>query len=76
MGWIWIIVAVIIFAVAMYALGRWPTADEKLGFIPVIGVLSAAWPLLLAIVIVVGPFAGLFYLGEYVREKKEGKTNR
>ena len=70
MGWLWLIITVIIFAVSMYALGRWDTNQEKFSFIPAIIGLSAAWPFILAISIVIGPFLGLYFLGEYVREKK------
>lgn len=74
MGWLWLIISIVIFAISMYALGRWDNNhDDKVGFIPAIAALSAVWPFLLAIVIVIGPFLGLFFLGEYVREKKNEK---
>lgn len=74
MGWLWIIIAIIVLATSLYALGRWDTNEDKFGLFWVIFFASLAWPLILAVVIVFGPFVGLYFLGEYQREKKAKKS--
>lgn len=67
---IWII-GVVVFG--MYAGYRFGLADEytqeQVGVILLAGVLF--WPFTLALVILVAPFAGMVYLGERAKKKKE-----
>jgi uncharacterized membrane protein len=76
MGWLWLIIAFILLAVGLYALGRWETRDDKAEIFWVVFLASMLWPLVLAIVIVFGPFVGLYFLGEYQREKKQEKSGK
>lgn len=78
--WLWLIVAILLFAAGMYVLGTldWDE-DNKLGLFWTIFIGSVLWPLVLGIVVVAGPFAGLFWLGNRKREKlkkKESTTNK
>ena len=78
MGWLWLIIAIIIFAVSMYIIGRYFSDDQDVGgFIFTATLGSVAWPLILAVVVVFGPFFGLFYLGAKRAEKaKENKNTK
>lgn len=70
MGWLWLIIAVIIFAVSMYLIGRYLADENEQGaivFTAIVG--SLLWPLLLAAAIVFGPFFGLYFLGTKRAEK-------
>jgi hypothetical protein len=75
MSWLWFIIAIVLFAVGVYALGRWDTNEEKVPLFWVIGFASLLWPFVLAAVIIFGPFVGLYFLGEYQREKKAEKNS-
>ncbi len=75
MGWLWLIIAIIVLATSLYALGRWDTNEDKLALFWAIFFASIFWPIILAVVVVFGPFAGLFWLGEYQREKKAKKNS-
>jgi len=72
---LWLIVAIVLFAVGMYVLGTldW-NEDQKVGLFWVIFICSLLWPLALGIVVVAGPFAGLFWLGDRKRKQKEKST--
>jgi chromate transport protein ChrA len=72
---LWLIVAILLFAVGMYVLGTldW-NEDQKVGLFWVIFICSLLWPLALGIVVVAGPFAGLFWLGDRKRKQKEKST--
>ena len=78
MGWLWLIIAIITFAVSMYIIGRHFSDDQDVGgFIFAATLGSVAWPLILAVVVVFGPFFGLFYLGAKRAEKaKENKNTK
>jgi chromate transport protein ChrA len=72
MFWLWLIVAILLIAGGMYVLGvlDWDE-DEKLGLFWTIFVGSLGWPLVLTAVIIIGPFFGLFWLGDRNREKRK-----
>ena len=77
MFWSWLMVAILIIAVGAYVLGAlsWDE-DVKVGVSWVILLGALLWPLALAFVIVVGPFAGLFWLGDRRRQKLEDERNK
>jgi hypothetical protein len=76
MGWLWLIIAIVLFAVGVYALGRWDTNDDKAPIFWVIGMASLFWPLVLAATIIFGPFVSLYFLGERHRDKKAEKSGK
>lgn len=77
MGWLWLIIAIITFAVSMYIIGRHFSDDQDVGgFIFAATLGSVAWPLILAVVVVFGPFFGLFYLGAYRAEKAKENSKK
>jgi uncharacterized membrane protein len=76
MGWIWFIVAVLLFGFLVYKLGGWDTNDDKVGLVGVIFFGALLWPFILAVAIVVGPFVGLYLLGERQRKKKQEKSDK
>ena len=77
MVWLWLIVAITIISVGVYVLGvlDWDE-DDKLGLFWAIFLGSLAWPLVLTAAVIIGPFAGLFWLGHRKRKKlkKEKST--
>ena len=70
MFWLWLIVALLIIAIGSYRVGMldWDE-DQKLNLFWCIAIGSLVWPLVLALAIVVGPFAGLFFLGDRRRRQ-------
>jgi hypothetical protein len=76
---LWLIGSVVFFAIAVYTIGRsdkiWD--GERFGFLMFGFVGSLFWPGVLTVIIIVGPFFGLFWLGNRKRreqlEKKEVK---
>jgi chromate transport protein ChrA len=74
---LWLIVAVLFIATGVYVLGTldW-NDDEKLGLFWAIFFGSLLWPLVLSVVIVAGPFAGLFWLGDRKRRAKEAAKDK
>ncbi len=72
---LWLIVAILLIAIGMYVLGTldWDE-DQKVGLFWAIFIGSLLWPLALGIVVVAGPFAGLFWLGDRKRKQKEKST--
>lgn len=78
MFWLWLIIAILCIAIGSYVSGRLDIdVDEKLGIFWFIFIGSLAWPLVLTAVIIIGPFFGLFWLGDRKREKlkKEKSTD-
>lgn len=75
MFWLWLIVAITIISVGVYVLGvlDWDE-DDKLGLFWAIFLGSLAWPLVLTAAVIIGPFAGLFWLGHRKRKQKEKST--
>lgn len=72
MFWLWLIIAIVLFAVSTYCVGRFDLRDDDpAGLLWVCFLGSLAWPLVLMAVLVAGPFAGLFWLGDRAREKKK-----
>ena len=73
--WLWLIVSVLLFAVGVYVLGTldW-NEDDKIGLMGVVFFGALLWPLILAIVILGGPFGGLYWLGQRKRKQKEKST--
>lgn len=75
--WLWLIGAVLFFAIGMFALGYADVHDdEKIilfwgGFFAVL-----FWPLVLAAVTVFGPFVGFFWLGTRYRDKRNAKSDK
>ena len=67
--WLWLIIAIIVLAVSLYALGRWDTNEDKFSLFWAIFFGSLLWPVILAVVVIFGPFVGLYFLGEYQRQK-------
>ena len=70
MFWLWLIVAILLIAGGMYVLGvlDWDE-DQKLGLFWAIFIGSLLWPLVLTATVIVGPFAGIFWLGDRKRKK-------
>jgi chromate transport protein ChrA len=72
MFWLWLIFAILFIAVGSYIIGRLDIdVDEKLGIFWATFIGSLLWPLVLTAVIIVGPFFGLFWLGDRKRQKLE-----
>ena len=72
MFWLWLIVAILLIAVGSYFLGTLDESeDNKVGIFWMIVIGSALWPLVLTAVIIIGPFFGLFWLGDRNREKRK-----
>jgi uncharacterized membrane protein YfbV (UPF0208 family) len=66
---LWLIITILLIAVGSYALGRWDTNEDKVSLFWMIVIGSALWPVVLAAIIILGPFFGLFWLGDRRREK-------
>ena len=78
MFWLWLIVAIVLFAVATYSIGRFDLDEgDPVGLIWLCFIVSLLWPFVLAAVIITGPFFGLFWLGDRKRQKlgKEKSTD-
>lgn len=72
---LWLIVAVVIFAVSTYFIGLSDNvSDEKMLLFAGAFFLSLAWPVVLVLAVVAVPFYGFYLLGEYHRKKKEDST--
>jgi hypothetical protein len=72
MFWLWLIVALLLIAIGSYVVGAldWDE-DQKVGLFWCIALGSLIWPVMLALAIIIGPFAGLFWLGDRKRRKRE-----
>jgi uncharacterized membrane protein len=77
---IYLIVAAIIIAITFYYAGQWERPEKGYSFwdgpddILMCGVgIAIIWPIVLTLVIIIGPFALLYYLG--VRKKAKRKNN-
>lgn len=72
MFWLWLIVALLLIAIGSYRVGvlDWDE-DQKVNLLWCIAVGSFIWPLLLALAIVIGPFIGLYWLGDRRRRQLE-----
>lgn len=70
MFWLWLIVAILLIAIGSYRVGTidWDV-DQKIGVFWTIFFGALLWPLVLVVVIIIGPFYGLFWLGERKRQK-------
>ena len=70
MFWLWLIVAIAIISVGMYVLGvlDWDE-DQKVGLFWAMFFGALLWPLVLTAAVIVGPFAGIFWLGDRKRKK-------
>lgn len=71
MFWLWFIITILLIAVSSYAVGRWDTNEDRVNLFWTLVVGSALWPLVLTAVIIIGPFFGLFWLGDRRREKAQ-----
>lgn len=72
MFWLWLIVAIVLFAVATYSIGRFDLDDgDPVGLFWISFFASLFWPIVLIAVIIVGPFYGLYWLGDRAREKNK-----
>lgn len=70
--WFWLIVAIFFIAIGSYTLGTIDdNIDNKMGLFWVIVIGSLLWPLVLCAVIIIGPFFGLFWLGDRRREQRK-----
>jgi uncharacterized BrkB/YihY/UPF0761 family membrane protein len=69
---LWLIVAVVLFGVSSYCIGRFdPDAHGDPSSLLWIGFFgSIFWPGVLLIVVICTPFIGLFWLGDRARQKK------
>lgn len=75
--WLWMIISVLLFAASSYILGTLDVnEDDKIGLMGVVFFGALLWPLILAIVILVGPFVGLFWLGQRKRKAKEAAKDK
>jgi chromate transport protein ChrA len=72
MFWLWLIVALLLIAIGSYSIGTldWDE-DQKIALFWCIALGSLIWPVVLALAIIIGPFAGLFWLGDRKRRKRE-----
>lgn len=77
MFWLWLIVAILLIAVGSYVLGAldWD-GDELVGLFWAIFFGSLIWPAVLLAVMIVGPFYGLYWLGERARKKRKAELNK
>ncbi len=67
---LWLIIAIILFAVGSYCIGRFdPSNGDPAGVLWICFIGSLIWPVVLTAVIIGGPFIGLFWLGDRKREK-------
>ncbi len=71
MFWLWLIVAILLIAVGSYALGRNDYDVDVVGMFWIIFIASLLWPAVLLAIMVVGPFWGLYWLGDHKRQKLE-----
>lgn len=74
MGWLWLIITIILFAVSMYLIGRYAADEPHLMAATFVG--SLLWPLVLTAIIIFGPFAGLYYIGAKRAEKAKEKSGK
>ena len=76
MFWLWLIVAVVLFAVGSYCIGRFDIGDgEAAGPLWTCLLGSLLWPGVLTAIIIGVPFIGLFWLGERKRKKKQASDS-
>lgn len=75
MLFLYLVVAVLIFGVGVYLLGLsdWHDDAKFAGFWGA-GFLALLWPAALTIAMIIGPFVGLFLLGDRKRQQKEKST--
>jgi hypothetical protein len=72
MFWLYLIVAIALFGFGMYKLGLVELyEDEKFALFWVIGLIAMFWPIALGLIVVFGPFVGLFWLGDRKRKQRE-----
>lgn len=76
MFWLWVFIAIILFGVSMYLIGRYADEYDQEGLMWASGFASIAWPLVLMAVIIAGPFFGLYYLGAKRAEKAKEKSGK
>jgi len=69
---LWLIIAVILFGVSAYCIGRFdPDANGDPAGLLWIGFFgSIFWPIVILVVGIGAPFVGLFWLGDRARQKK------
>lgn len=73
MFWLYLIIAVALLGFGVYRLGVVDMADhDREGLVWIIGFVAIGWPVVLAGVIVFGPFVGLYALG--VRKRNARKA--
>lgn len=71
MGWIWLFIAIALFGFGMYKLGLVDiNEDEKFALFWVVGLIAIFWPIALGLIVVFGPFVGLFWLGDRKRQQR------
>ena len=71
---IWLIVAIVLFAVSTYCIGRFDLdGGDPANLLWVCFLGSLLWPLVLIAVVIAGPFFGLFWLGDRRRRQLEKK---
>ena len=72
-----LIVAIVLFAIGTYCIGRYNLSDgDPAGMLWLCFLGSLLWPLVLTAVVIGGPFVGLFWLGDRKREKLEEERNK
>lgn len=72
--WLWLIIAVILFAISMFALGYLDDNDKgALFWGAFFG--SLLWPIIFTAVLIFGPFVGFYWLGERKRKQRLEKEN-
>lgn len=75
--WLWLIVAIVLFAISTYCVGRFDLGDSdpsSLLWTCFLGCLF--WPAVLAAAVLLGPFFGLFWLGDRRREKAKAAKDK
>ena len=75
MFWLWLIVAVLLIAVGSYNLGWYDFDGDEVGIFWIIFFGALFWPAVLVAVMIVGPFWGLYWLGDRARQKKKESTD-
>ena len=73
---LWLIVAIVLFAVGSYCIGRFdPSNGDPAGLLWLCFIGSLIWPIVLTAVVIGGPFIGLFWLGARSRGRNSRKNN-
>jgi chromate transport protein ChrA len=74
---LWLIFAILFIAIGSYVIGRLDMdIDDKISLFWAVFIGSLMWPVVLAAVIIIGPFFGLFWIGNRKREQLKKKEEK